>query len=461
MLIKNKVYPGVTIEQINNLGFGVCRIESIVVFTAGVVTGDVCDIRIIKVHKTWCVGKAECIRTLSPLRRKKALTCAVSPRCGGCVYDAITYSQELLLKQEDVVHALKKAGAAGYAVADVDTDNRITGYRNKAQYPVGTDSEGNICFGFYAPRSHRVIDAAACKLQPKIFGQIARRVCDIAAKNGVKPYDETTHSGVLRHICLRCNAGADQIMLVLVINAKELPCAEQFSAIAEEFPQIVCFGFSTNEKPDNTVMGKSFVLLRGKDYILDTLCGRTLAVSPLSFYQVNHDMAQRLYQKAGELLNLQPGEKFLDLYCGIGSIGLCVARQDTVLIGVEIIPQAVKNAKENAARNRMENAAFYCADAAQIASLQNGKLLQTPFDAVIVDPPRKGLDEAAIRAVCQMSPKRIVYISCAPDTLARDLVRFVAQGYRGDTVYPFDLFPRTGHVESVVLLTKSHKKLIL
>ena len=452
MLIKNKVYPDCTISAINNFGYGVCRIEGIVVFVAGAVSGDVCDIQIIKTNKTWCVGKIRALRQRSSMRQEETFCCPHGNHCGGCIYDAITYEEELRLKENDVLHALNKAGATGFEVMPVFSNYQIAAYRNKAQYPVSTDQNGNLFFGFYAPRSHRVVPAIGCHLQPPIFSDIAAWVCHTATQCKISAYDETSGKGVLRHIYLRCNADGSDISLTLIINASSLPHAHELCRVCDVFPQITCFGYSVNQTRSNVIMGKSFHLLRGKPYITDVLCGKHFHISPLSFYQVNHDMAQALYEKAAELLSDVPYHRLLDLYCGIGTIGISVAKPDAVLYGVEVIEEAVKNAQENAVRNGFPNATYVCADAATLAKQK--ELFGAPPDAIIVDPPRSGLDPATIDAIAALAPKAVVYISCAPDTLARDLVRFAAVGYHGDTIYPYDLFPRTGHVETVVRLVR-------
>ena len=455
MLQKNQIHR-VTITDLNNLGFGVTKIDGITVFVGDSVTGDEAEIKIIKTAKTYAVGTLLQLIAPSPIRCGEDESCPVARRCGGCVYQRVTYAHELALKRQYVTYAMKKAGADHVTVRDVLSTHQTTGYRNKAQYPVGRETVGGktrTIIGFYAAKTHNIIPADACALQPEVFSQIVRFTADFCDEYNISAYDETTGRGLLRHLYLRTGAATGQVMVCLVINGSTFPHAEDYcAALTTRFPAVTSIQTNENTQATNVILGDTCTVLWGKPYIEDILCGRTFRISPLSFYQVNRDGAELLYNTAKELLALQTGETLLDLYCGIGTIGMSVADNDTPLIGIEIIPQAIENARENAARNGMTNARFFCGDASDAAKILADCDLHA--DAVIVDPPRKGLTPAVISYLHALNPSRIVYISCDADTLARDIVRFEEVGYHTDTAYPVDMFSRTGHVETVVLLSK-------
>ncbi len=455
MLKKNQVFC-VPILDLNNLGFGVAKIDGISVFVADTVTGDTAEIRIIKTAKTYAVGKLLHLISPSPLRTDEKSKCTVSHRCGGCVYQSISYDHELILKKNYVMYAMKKAGVHDVEVLDVLTTNKISGYRNKAQYPVGKeviDGKERTVIGFYAPKTHTIIPADHCDLQPPVFSSIVSAVADFCDRYQISAYSETERKGIFRHLYLRSTADG-RILLCLVINAKAFPCEDAFCReMTSLFPQIVSIQTNENTADTNVILGQKCRVIYGADAIEDILCGKRFRISPLSFYQVNHDGAELLYREAKELLDLRAGEVLLDLYCGIGTIGLSIAETDTPLVGIEIVPQAVENAKENATRNQMKNAQFFCGDASDAAGILS-KCSMTA-DAVIVDPPRKGLTPQVIDYLDALSPSRIVYISCDADTLARDILRFSEVGYCTSSVQPVDMFSRTGHVECVCLLHRT------
>ncbi len=452
MLRKNMICR-IEITDINNLGYGVGKIDGVVVFVAGAVDGDILDAHIIKVNKTYAVARIDTLHV--PSRHRIDSTCRAHG-CGGCAYGSIRYAHELQLKENYVRHAFRKAGLPDVTVHPVASVGKTEQYRNKAQYPVATDKNGRLYAGFFAPRSHRVVAATHCGLQPRIFGDIVKGVLSLAEEYGLSAYDEASHTGLLRHIYLRQNADGSEILLTLVLNGRTLPHGDAIAArLMESFPALVGIVLNANEEKTNVICGDTYILLSGRNYINDTLCGAKLRITAPAFYQVNHDAAELLYAKARELARIRSEDTVLDLYCGIGSIGLAVAGKDCRLFGVEIIGDAVACARENAVANGFENAEFLCADAADIAaSLPDGF---SP-DVVILDPPRGGCDISTLDLVSELDPARIVYISCNPDTLARDCeyLRGVCH-YEIGEVYPVDLFPRTGHVESVVCLTRSDK----
>ncbi len=452
MIQKNSVHT-VTITDINNLGFGVTHIDGITVFVGDTVPHDVARIKIIKTAKTYAVGRTEALITPSPLRLPEKAVCPSVRRCGGCMYSRIPYEEELRQKKQYVQNAMKKAGASHVSVSDVLTTGQTEGYRNKAQYPFGADKAGKPILGFYAAKTHTVIPATDCRLQPPVFSEIAGAVRDFCEANALPVYDENKGGGLLRHLYLRRGEATGEILVYLVLYADAFPVPDAFvSMLTTRFPEVVSIGLNINPRDTNVILGDTCRLLWGKPYIEDVLCQNRFRISPLSFYQVNRSAAELLYRTGARMLDLQEGETLLDLYCGIGSIGLSMADKAARLVGIEIVPEAVENARENARRNGVQNAAFYCGDASDAAHILANEHLSA--DAVVVDPPRKGLTPEVITYLGELSPKRILYISCDVDTLARDIVRFEGVGYHTDAVQPVDLFSRTGHCECICLLQR-------
>lgn len=441
------------VTDLNNLGCGVGHAEDgRVVFVKGAVTGDTVRAKIIKVNASFCVARLEEVLAPSPYRAERDV-CSAPLACGGCVYRRITYGHELELKREYVRHAFIKAGVADVDVLPVLSTGRITGYRNKAQYPV-TQTKNGIRAGFFAAKSHHIIPADACAIQSERFAPIVRYVCEFATANQWSVYDEKSGRGLLRHVYLRAGEVTGQIMVCLVINAETLPFAERFKAeLAAAFPDVTSLLLNINQRNTNVVLGEKFVPLLGEAWIEDELCGLRFRISADSFYQVNRAGAELLYTKAAELADLRGDELLMDLYCGTGTIGLSMSKNVAKLIGVEIVPAAVACAKENAARNGVANAEFFCGDASSkemILSCTGG----TVPDAVVIDPPRKGSTKELVECLSELGVKKIVYVSCNPDTLARDCMWFAEANYEIGAVQPVDMFPRTGHIESVVCLKR-------
>lgn len=445
-----------TVTDLNNLGCGVAHApDGRAVFIAGAVAGDTVRASIIKVNRNFAVARLLTVEKPSPDREQGF--CSVPASCGGCVYRFLTYEKELELKRDWVEHAFRKAGLPHVRVEPVRTTGVTRGYRNKAEYPI-TACKTGLCGGFYAQKTHRVVPADACSLQPAVFDAILRETCRFFAARGVKAYREEDGTGLLRHLYLRHGAGSGEIMVCPVINGERLPDeAEYVAMLREKFPQVMSVLVNQNEKRTNVVLGARYRTLYGEPFLTDVFCGLTVKLAPQSFYQVNHDAAEMLYRIAAERTGLDGKGLLLDLYCGAGTIGLSMAHRVGEVIGIELVPEAVACAKENAARNGIENAHFYCGDAADaeglLAPVERVRGTLHP-DVVILDPPRKGCDEALLRFLAARAVPRIVYVSCNPDSLARDVARLVALGYTPDKVTPVDLFPRTGHVESVVCLTR-------
>lgn len=442
---------GITAE-----GSGVGRKDGMAVFVANTAIGDTVLAHAIKVKKNYAVAKAMEIITPSPDRIEP--DCPVFNRCGGCVYRHINYDAELKIKQQRVEDAFRRIGSLDVKLQDIVGGDTRCFYRNKSQLPVGKEN-GKTKIGFYSFHSHNIIDCNSCLLQPELFSQIAEEFRGWIDENNISVYDETTHSGLVRHLYIRSSEGCKETSVCVVINGKSLPHADslwdKLSALG-----VTGLSININKEKTNVVLGNETKTLFGKSNITDTLLGTKFEISPLSFYQVNRRQTEKLYSIAAEYADLTPETVLLDMYCGVGTIGLTMAKKVKELIGVEIVAPAIENAKSNAELNGITNARFICADAAVAAE----KLEQEGIkpDVVILDPPRKGCDEELIRTVAKMSPDRIAYVSCDPATLARDCAVFATLGYNiaeqngKHLITPVDMFPGTAHVETVVKLYKTH-----
>ena len=423
-------------------GSGVGKYEGMAVFVPSTAVGDTAKVKILKVKKTYAYGKLMEITHKSNCRTEN--DCSAFSRCGGCVFRHISYSAELKAKEIKVYETVKRIGGVDLKPQPIMYDKEIR-YRNKAQYPL--NMEGKV--GFYATRSHRVVPCNDCLLQPEIFRSLTGETEKWIEKYNISIYNEDKHKGLLRHIFIRQGGVTKEIMFVAVINGESLPHAKELissiKAVAGENLKSVQININTADT--NVIMGDKCVTLHGDDYITDVLCGVKIRLSALSFYQVNHTMAEKLYKKAADYGEVE-GKTVLDLYCGAGTIGLSLAHKAKKVIGVEIIPEAIKDAEFNARTNGIENAEFYCMDATEFAQKKNLKP-----DVIIVDPPRKGLTEDLINTIAdKFEPQRVVYVSCDVGTLARDIKIFGEKGYELKEYTPADLFPRTAHVETVALL---------
>ena len=440
------------ISDINNLGCGVGRFEGKVVFVKGAVTGDTVRAMVIKDNKSFSVARLDAVLSASEFRIESEL-CAAPLSCGGCVYRHVTYAHELSIKHGFVKSAFVKAGLPKVEVLPVMSTNKVTGYRNKAQYPVANTKSG-MRSGFYASKTHDLIPVDDCAIQNPKFASITRAVCRLCDEYGIRAYDEKTGNGLMRHIYLRIAEATGEIMLCLVVNGKTLPNESEIVAhLVGEFPDIVSLVLNTNTESTNVVLGKEYRILYGKDYIEDVLCGLRFRISAPSFYQVNRGGAELLYSLAAEAAMLDGTQSVADLYCGTGTIGLSVSSKAKQLVGIEIVAAAVECAKQNAEYNNVKNAEFFCADAGNAENILKAMGGTRP-DVVIIDPPRKGSTQELIECLSSLDVPRVVYVSCDPTTLARDCAWFNEAGYSIGKVQPVDMFPRTGHVESVVCLTK-------
>ena len=445
VLEKNNVYRAV-IEGYSSEGLGIARIDGQVVFVHRAVRGEVCDILILKVLKNAAFGKV--VRVEEPSVHRKTPDCPYYGQCGGCDFRHMDYTEELWAKRRRVDDALQRLGGASVAVEEIIGADEPLRYRNKSQYPISADGK----VGFFRARTHQVVETAQCLIQKEEADAAAEAVRRYIARFGVKGYDETTGKGLLRHLYVRTNQKGESLICLLV-NGERLPHEpELVELLHQAVPKAVGIVLGVNRRRGNTILGEKYRTLWGEETILDTLCGLTFRLSVPSFYQVNRDQAQRLYERAVEYAGLTGHELVLDLYCGAGTITQVMARKAQKVIGAEIVPEAIADAKVNAARNGVGNVEFFCGDASDIAQeLQNRGLRP---DVICVDPPRKGLAEEVVEAAAAMAPQRIVYVSCDPATMGRDVKRFAALGYTVQRASAVDLFPGTANVESVVCLSR-------
>lgn len=439
------------ITAMSSEGSGIAKIDGMAVFVPQTAPGDFIEIKIVKVKSHYAYGIINKLITPSPLRTDSS--CEVFKKCGGCVFRHISYSAECDIKQSRVAEAIKRIGKAELEPQPIIPAVSVSRYRNKAQYPV---SQGGS-LGFFANHSHRIIPCSDCDLQPAEFSAVNEAFGIWIRENGISVYDEANGKGLVRHLYLRKAEACGDIMAVVVINGYEIPAAEQLiSALRKATDdKLKSLQLNINTKATNVILGNKCKMLYGTPYITDTLCGISVRLSPLSFYQVNRAMAEKLYNTACEYARPE-GKIILDLYCGAGTIGLSMASEAKRLIGVEIVPQAVEDANFNAAANGITNAEFICADAAEAATELSKRSIKP--DTVIVDPPRKGCDEALLKTIAaDFSPESIVYVSCDPATLARDIARLSELGYTLCEYTPVDLFPRTAHIETVAKLVKKQE----
>ena len=450
---KNQIVP-LTITGMTAEGNGVGKYEGMAVFVPQTAIGDTLDVRIVKVCKQYAYGIVDTIHTPSPDRIEP--DCPVFRTCGGCVFRHISYEAECRIKADLVTDVFSRIGhiepktilpILGAAAPD--------GYRNKTQYPCGADgASGELCFGFYAARSHRLIPQTDCRLQPPLFREILEQCRTLLQP--LSPYDERTGKGILRHVYIRQGYHSKEVMVCFVVAKAAAQVLRPISeTLMQAFPEIRSVMMNVNPKQTNVILGEQTQCLCGKPTISDMFCGIPVLLSPQSFYQVNTEQAERLFAVVRRLANPQKHELLLDLYCGIGVIGLSMADVAGRILGVEVVPQAVANAKQNAQNAGIDNAEFIAGDAGSIAA--QFALDGVKPNIIVLDPPRKGCDEQTLRACIQMQPNRMVMVSCNPATAARDAAFLAEHGYAVDVLQPVDLFPRTGHVECVVLMSRDKK----
>ena len=444
-LEKGSIYTAV-IDGYSSEGLGIARVNGAVVFVPHAVRGEEIDLRITKVMKTSCAGEIVKIHNPSPERMEPE--CPYAGKCGGCAYRHLTYPEELWAKRQRVQDALTRIGGLDLTVEEILGAKNPEHYRNKSQYPVGAD--GSI--GFFQARTHKVVPIRRCLIQTEAADRTAQAVGEWMRRYKISAYDETTGKGLVRHVCVRVNRKGESLCCV-VVNGNKVPREPELAAyVTAAVSHTVGVLLNSNTRRGNVILGDKYRTLFGRNYLMDTLCGLEFKLSMPSFYQVNRDQAEALYGKALEFAGLTGNETVLDLYCGIGTITLCLAKAAKRVIGAEIVPPAIRDAKENALRNHVENAEFFCGDAADIAAKLESDGLRP--DVVTVDPPRKGLAPEVIASVAAMGPEKVVYVSCDPATLGRDVKIFREFGYEAKRAAAVDMFPGTAHVETVVLLSR-------
>ncbi len=496
----------VKIEDLGNDGEGICRVGDFVIFVKDTAIGDEAVIRITKVKKSFAYARVMEIKKPSPDRIKAP--CPHARVCGGCSLMHISYERQLEWKQRKVAQCLKRIGGidepeklmepiVGSGISDLGQDmvstkvssslsdmgvsaeindekSRGLRYRNKAQFPVGTDKDGRLSIGFYARNSHRIINTDKCLLQSESFDGVMSCIRDFFETKNIMPYDEETGNGLIRHVILREGRNTGQIQVCLVINGDALYAGEskgsgadngkkagplpnelesEFALTLSSISGVSSIVINKNTERTNRIIGDETRLLWGKDTIEDTIGGIRFEIGPMSFYQVNPVQTERMYNKALEYANLHGGETVWDLYCGIGTISLFLAAKAGKVYGVEIVPEAIEDARRNALLNGMENVRFFAGKAEEIVP-QKFEEEKMSADVVVVDPPRKGCDRILLNTVISMAPARIVYVSCDPATLARDISILTAGGYQLIKACVFDNFAQTPHVETVVLMSK-------
>ncbi len=443
----------ITIDGMSSEGSGVGHYDGQAVFVNSTAVGDVISAHIIKAKKNYAVGKIN--KIVTPSNDRVLSDCPVSEKCGGCCFRHISYDAELKIKEQKVKDAFLRIGHLSVNVSPIIPSPEIDHYRNKAQYPVGTDTRNGMpLIGFYAQNSHRIVSCTDCLLQPEVFKDILEITENWIADFKISAYDESSGRGLLRHIYIRRAHFTGEIMVCLVINGERIPHEKELiNGLKSAIPDFKTFVININKSNTNVIMGNTCKTLYGDGFITDTLLGCRFKISPLSFYQINSEQCETLYKKAAEFADLHGDENLLDLYCGTGTIGLTMADKVSKLIGVEIIPDAIENAKENAEMNGFSNTEFFCGDASLIAKKLKDE--NTKPDVILIDPPRKGMGDGLVDTVNDMAPKRIVYISCDPATLSRDCAYFFELGWEVKKIQPVDMFPHTSHVETVVLLSKA------
>ena len=462
LLQKNQIIPlDITAASSDGSGIGRYKAEErkegkgLAVFVPFTAVGDRILCRIVKAEKNMAYGRVEELLTPSSHRlsaEKLEGDCAAFGRCGGCVWRHIAYPEELAYNWRQVADALERIGGLDIEPGPIVACDSPDRYRNKAQYPV-VQGEHRLLVGFYAPRSHRVIEERNCRLQPECFKTVLDCVVRWAKKAGVSAYDEESGRGLLRHIYIRRAEATGEVMVCLVCTSGKLPEPQRLVELLRGgVPGLASVVVNLQKEATNVILGEEGYTLWGKDFITDRLCGLTFRLSPRSFYQVNRSQAERLYALAAEAAGLTGQETVLDLYCGTGTIGLSMASKAGRIIGVELIAAAVEDARRNAEDNGIDNARFICGDAAEAAVQLEREGIRP--DVAVIDPPRKGCSAALIDTLVRMNPSRLVYVSCDPATLARDLKALTGKGYAVERVTPVDMFPRTPHVECVALLTK-------
>ncbi|HOM01468.1 MAG TPA: 23S rRNA (uracil(1939)-C(5))-methyltransferase RlmD [Acetivibrio sp.] len=450
MVKKNEVYT-IDITGMTHEGQGVGRIDNFTVFVDGPIEGEKVEIKIIKVKTSYAIGKL--LKVLEPSAARTEPFCPSYKRCGGCSLQHMNYEAGLKFKTDIVRENIRRIGGLeGVVVHDAIGMEQPLNYRNKAQYPVGRYKDG-VRAGFYAKKTHEIIDCSTCGIQHSVSDRVRDIAREFIEENGISTYDEITGEGLVRHIMTRVGFKTGEVMVVLVINGRSIPGQKKLSEkLVKEIPEIKSIVLNVNTKKTNVILGDENIVVYGRETITDYIGDFKFNISPLSFFQVNPIQTEVLYNKALEYAQLTGKETVFDLYCGIGTISLFLSQKAKKVYGVEVVEAAINDAKENAKANRVENAEFIVGEAEKVIPEMYARGVRA--DVVVVDPPRKGCDEAVLRTLVDMKPERIVYVSCNPATLARDLKYLAEGGFEVREVQPVDMFPWTYHVETVCLMSR-------
>ena len=456
MVKKNDEYI-VAIEDMGSEGEGVGKIDGYTVFVKDALPGEEARIKITKAGKNFGYGRL--MEVITPSEYRVEPKCPIARKCGGCQIQEMSYEAQLAFKEKKVQNNLERIGKippSEYEMCTIIGMEQPYNYRNKAQYPVGLDKEGNIVMGFYAGRTHSIIPCEDCAIGDKINSEILAIVKSHMEEYKIQPYNEETHKGVVRHVLIRRGFTTNQCMVCIIINGSELKGSTKLVERLKNIEGMTSISININKEKTNVIMGKTVIDLYGEGYIEDYIGDVKFRISPLSFYQVNPVQTKELYGKALEFAGLTGEETVWDMYCGVGTISLFLAKAARKVYGVEIVPEAIEDARKNAKINNIENAEFFVGKAEEVVPKMYREY-GLGADVVVVDPPRKGCDEKLLETMISMSPEKIVYVSCDSATLARDLEYLKAHGYGVKKVQPVDMFPHSVHVETVCLLSKLHE----
>ncbi|MBC1575937.1 23S rRNA (uracil(1939)-C(5))-methyltransferase RlmD [Listeria booriae] len=438
----------VVFEDLTHDGNAVAKIDGYPIFVPQGLPDEIAQIKVLKTNKNYGFGKI--IELTKESADRVTPPCLVYSQCGGCQLQHLSYDGQLRMKQKQVAQVMKRIGKQDVEVLPTLGMENPWNYRNKAQVPVGFVN-GRLVAGFYQQRSHQIIDMNTCLIQQEENNEVIQTARAIFAKYYVEPYDETTRKGVLRHLMTRFATTTGELMLVIVTTKLNFPNkAEIIAELQKSIPELTSLVQNVNTANTNVIFGEQTVVLAGREYIMDTIHGISFAISARSFYQVNPEQTEILYAEALKLAGLTGEETVIDAYCGIGSISLCLAKEAKHVYGVEIVPQAIEDARANAKLNKMDNVTFAVGKAEEV--IPDWFKQGIKADVLVVDPPRKGCDDALLQTILKMKPKRVVYVSCNPATLARDMLVLTEGGYEAKMVQPVDMFPQTTHVECVTVL---------
>ncbi|MBC2149568.1 23S rRNA (uracil(1939)-C(5))-methyltransferase RlmD [Listeria booriae] len=442
----------VVFEDLTHDGNAVAKIDGYPIFVPQGLPDEIAQIKVLKTNKNYGFGKI--IELTKESADRVTPPCLVYSQCGGCQLQHLSYDGQLRMKQKQVAQVMKRIGKQDVEVLPTLGMENPWNYRNKAQVPVGFVN-GRLVAGFYQQRSHQIIDMNTCLIQQEENNEVIQTARAIFAKYHVEPYDETTRKGVLRHLMMRFATTTGELMLVIVTTKLNFPNkAEILAELQQSIPELTSLVQNVNTANTNVIFGEQTVVLAGREYIMDTIHGISFAISARSFYQVNPEQTEILYAEALKLAGLTGKETVIDAYCGIGSISLCLAKEAKHVYGVEIVPQAIEDARANAKLNKMDNVTFAVGQAEEV--IPDWFKQGIKADVLVVDPPRKGCDDALLQTILKMKPKRVVYVSCNPATLARDMLVLTEGGYEAKMVQPVDMFPQTTHVECVTVLERKN-----